>query len=132
MYMFSIISNIAFLIPIVIAYRSEEYIYYILASLVFLVSSMYHWYSKNKPSTIAHILFRVSDWFIAILCYLYMYWFVWNRTPSDYRFILTLLLSSTIALFAYSFWGGGNYRRIHPWFHIYTGIVSGLIVWLAN
>jgi len=125
---FIVLSNIFLLIPVILAAQKGEWLYFLLALALCVSSPIFHYlYSYNRSS----ILFgpvRKTDWVIAISAYFYMLYFIFAKLDV-YQIELTILLALTALFFFYGY-KIGDYKKLHPWFHISASIVSGFIIYL--
>ena len=125
---FIITSNIFLLFPVIAAFYAKEWFYFSIALCVSIFSPIYH-YLKESNSKYLTLLSLVKDfdWLFAIAAYIYMYYFIFTNTQVGLRVWLAIALSLTLIFFWYGF-RFGDYKKTHPWFHIVTALVSGLIV----
>lgn len=125
---FIVTSNIFLFIPVLIAAKKGEWLYFILALALCVSSPIFHYlYSHNTKSVLFGPI-RKTDWIIAITSYIYMFYFIFAKIR-QYQLLLTFLLVATALFFFYGY-KFGNYKKLHPWFHIFAPIISGIIIYL--
>ena len=125
---FIVFSNIILLFPIVASIIMREWVYLAFSVALIFSSTSYHYYREKHPRMKqVWNLSRRFDWVFAVGAYCYMFYFVYTdtwqplRTPFAVGLILSLLF----------FWYGfklGNYKKLHPWFHVLAFTLAGLIV----
>ncbi len=122
------ISNFFMFIPVVASFYMQEWIYCFIASGATIFSFGYHYLKENKLEHRKNFKnIKILDWLFGILAYVYMYYYIFAKVKLEFVSILALALTFTMMLFWYGF-KISNYRKTHPWFHILTAVVSGLIV----
>lgn len=118
-------SNYIFLFPIVMSLVSKEKIYLTLSISIFIASFMYHLLRKrDKKSTLARYA-QYADRGVAVIAYLYMFFFIRNYSLLLQSIIYFLLI---MTLLTYFYGKQKDEDEIHTAFHIFIGIVSGLIL----
>ena len=125
---FMMLSNIFLFLPVVASAYVHEWIYFIFASGISIFSTVYHYLKENhsKNKKLVSIVKKL-DWVFAVGSYIYMYYFIFAEVTYSLHLILAILLSMTAIFFWYG-WKVGNYHKIHPWFHVFEGTISALIV----
>lgn len=125
---FIVSSNILLLLPMIAAAYVHEWIYFTIALGASIFSPTYHYLKESNSKHLS--LFKLAkdfDWLFATAAYYYMYYFIFTKVQVELRVWLAVALSLTMMFFWYGF-RFGNYKKTHPWFHIITALVSGLIV----
>lgn len=125
---FYVVSSFIFLFPTIVAFYKHEWIYFILAFLAFIFSTLYHLYFKQKINHWINIILKDGDWLIALLCYLYMFYFIYSYSFENLRLFLSISLSLSLILFVLGYKNIISYHKSHPYFHAFTAVISGLIV----
>ncbi len=125
---FIITSNISLLFPLWASFFMREWIYFAFVAGLCISSPLYH-YLKEHHSSKPHLFknARALDWIIAGGAYAMMYFYIFTKVDSTFRIPLFIALSLSLIFFWYGY-KIGNYRKLHPWFHLTAPIVSGLIV----
>lgn len=123
-------SNIFLILPVIFAAIYHEWLYLFLASGLSIFSPLYHWYQICKPTSYLHWLYGLCDVIFAISAFIYMYFYAYMYTDGPYKTILLSLLTAAVLFF----WFGRrrDYKRWHPWFHVFAPIISSLILILAH
>ncbi len=123
-------SNIFLFIPVIAAAWVHEWVYFTIALLASITSPIYHYVVEFYLSKIyLHNTVRAMDWSIALCAYAYMFYYIFTNTAHLFKIPLLLCLTATIIFFWYGFKININkYKKTHPWFHIITSIISGIIV----
>lgn len=125
---FYVVSSFIFLFPTIIAFYKHEWVYFILAFLIFIFSTLYHLYFKHKINHWVNTFLKDGDWIVALLCYCYMFYFIYNYSFDSLKLFLNISLSLSLVLFVLGYKNILSYHKYHPFFHILAGTVSGLIV----
>jgi hypothetical protein len=122
------ISNIFLFIPVIASAMVHEWIYFVFALGLSIFSPIYHYLTEYNSSKIAlRNITKKLDWIFALGAHLYMYYFIFTKVQSSLQVTLAVLLSLSVIFFLYGF-KFGDYKKSHPWFHVFASIVSGLIV----
>ena len=114
--------------PVFASFWMKEWIYFIIALSATVASSFYHYTCENYPDkTEFHLIAKRFDWLAATCAYGYMYYYIFSKVQIGFRMPLFFALTATLIFFWYGFKIHG-YRKLHPWFHIITSVVSTVIV----
>ena len=124
------ISNLFLFIPVIISAWKGEWVYFLIALGASISSSLYHYLRIYRFKSRFFKRIKEMDWIFAIISYAYMFYFIFKKVPSEFQLSLAVVLFTTILFFWYGF-KKGNYMKLHPWFHIFASIVSGLIVFMG-
>jgi hypothetical protein len=125
---FYVISSFIFLFPTIVAFYKHEWVYFVLAFLIFIFSTLYHLYFKHKINHWFTSFLREGDWSVALTCYLYMFYFIYKYSFDNLKIILAALLIISVTFFILGYKKIISYHKFHPWFHIFAGTISGMIV----
>lgn len=121
-------SNLFLLIPVGAAFYMQEWVYFYIALGAIIFSSLYHYLKQEQFKNIIFFdIIRSLDWTCATIAYGYMYYYIFTEVNIIYKNLFAIILSVTMLFFWYGF-KIGDYKKTHPWFHIITAVVSGLIV----
>ncbi len=123
-------SNIFLLVPTIIAWTKGEWIYLAFCLGLCVASPAYHYFKIYKRSSKMFPFFRALDWVVGIGSYGGMYYYIFYKVPATYQMSLATILTFTIVFFIYG-WRFGNYKKLHPWFHLIACLVSGLIIFMV-
>ena len=106
----------------------EEWIYFAFSVGLIFASPSYHYLKEFHPSfKIILNLFKDSDWIIALGAYCYMFYYIFTKVTLSLQIPFTIALVISLLFFWYGF-KYGDYKKLHPWFHIFAFTISGLIV----
>jgi hypothetical protein len=119
-------SNWTFLFPVISGLLENHPLYSFLALSILVASFCFHVYKHGHNDSVYTKYLRGLDISVAIVCYLYMFYFV-KTFLIHYQHPFYLLLVSTIFLFFLSKTKVGQRHNVHSYFHIAIGIVAGLI-----
>jgi len=125
---FIITSNIVLLFPLIASFYMKEWIYFAFVAGLCISSPLYHSlreYRSNEPHLFKTA--RTLDWLLAGGAYFMMYYYIFTKVNPLFKIPLFIALSLTLVFFWYGY-KIGNYKKLHPWFHLTAPIVSGLIV----
>ena len=128
---FYVVSSFIFLFPTIVAFYKSEWIYFVLAFLIFIFSTLYHLYFKHNINHWLTVFLKDGDWLVAAICYTYMFYFIYMFSFDNLKILLTALLSVSLLFFILGYKKTISYHKFHPWFHIFAGIVSGFIVFFS-
>lgn len=93
-------SNVFLLLPVIGSVLHAEWIYFSLASAIFIASNLYHYFADRKTNhKNQHKIWKHIDWSIATLCFIYMFYFARYKTYAPYDVIWILWLLGIIAFF---------------------------------
>lgn len=121
-------SNLIFIFPIVTGFITGIWMYVILSVSTFIASSLYHF---NKGNNGRHTdIYRSLDIVIAILSYFYMFYFISAYITADHTPFYAALFVSLVLFFAGKY--KNNNPRIHVYFHICVGTLSGVMPLFTN
>ncbi len=120
-------SNIFFVVPICIALVQGQWVFLAIASSIMICSPLFHWYNIVAPGSWKYWLFRVLDWVCAGSAVIYLYLHIGAQFTEQTQIIFQLLLSLALLFFWYG-WRYGNYRTLHPWFHLIVAALSSAIL----
>lgn len=125
---FITISNIFFIVPVVASFYMKEWMYFAIAVSAGIISFLYHYIDEYHHSNLSlYSSMRVLDWLIAFCGYMYMIYFIIEKVKISMQMPLFIALVATNLFFWYGFIYKG-YKRLHPWFHVITPIVSAVVV----
>ncbi len=112
----------------VAAYIEKEWIYFILTLLMIVASPAYHYADDFQPKESRFYSYsRKLDWTVAVCGYLYGFYYIYEKVRTPMQIPLAFALVATLVFFWYGFRVSG-YRKLHPWFHVTTSLLSALIV----
>lgn len=120
-------SNLFLILPAIFAALYYEWIYCFFAVGIFIVSPLFHRYQIINTSSPLYWIFRVIDWFFAIVAFMYMYFYTYTHFSGTTRVVFYSLLSLVILFFWYG-WRWGDYSKWHPVFHIIAPLLSSAIL----
>lgn len=123
-------SNIFLLVPTFISAWKGEWVYLAFCVGLCVTSPLYHYLSLYNRKSKLFVFARTADWVVGIGAHAYMYYFIFNKVDSEWQIPLAILLSLTILFFIYGF-KFGNYKKLHPWYHVFVFLTSGLIVFMG-
>lgn len=123
-------SNIFLLVPTLISAWKGEWLYFVFCAGLCVASPMYHYLSLYNRNSKMFPFFRALDWVVGIGAYGGMYYYIFYKVPAMYQIPLAILLAMTIVFFIYG-WRFGNYQKLHPWFHVFAFLTSGLIIFMV-
>ncbi len=138
---FIITSNVFLFFPIVASLYAQEWIYSIFSFFLLIASVGFHYthYYNQKSFSLTRFLFggkkyknektfRLLDWSLAAIGALYVFYFIYV-SPAVYILKLTsaLLFFASFVFFLLNY-KVGNYKKYHPWFHVFTQTLLGFIV----
>lgn len=125
-----VLSNIFLILPVAYAVVLNEWIFLLVSSGLLIVSPIFHLFKDLKEDVWYFTFFRVLDWLLASTAFIYMYFYVAENVP-DFKYVFYIFAG----LLIYFFWYGykvGNYRRLHPWFHVFAGVLAALVLLVAH
>lgn len=123
-------TNIFLWIPLFIALWKGEWIYFTIALCLSISSPIYHYLREHNSKSKVYTTAREMDWSFAILSYGYMFYFIFAKVAVEMRLLLSAMLFLTIVFFFYG-WKFGDYKKLHPWFHVVASLVSSVIVFMG-
>ncbi len=123
-------SNIFLLVPTIIAWAKGEWLYLAFCLGLCVASPMYHYLSLYNRKSRLFVFARTADWVVGIGAHAYMYYFIFNKVGGEWQMPLATLLSLTILFFIYGF-KFGSYKKLHPRYHVFVFLTSGLIVFMG-
>ncbi len=124
---FMMVSNCFLAIPIVFSFIYGEWLYLFFAVGALIFSYLYHWFKIRDRETILFPLFRFFDWSFAAAAFFYMFYFSYHFLSGSLQLFIYLSLIGVIFFFLYG-WQYSDYKKLHPYFHIVAGFISGLIL----
>jgi multisubunit Na+/H+ antiporter MnhE subunit len=128
---FIVTSNVFLLFPLFVAFFKKEWVYFGITLGIFVASIGFHYgyeFHRKNPLTQK---FRILDWLLAMLGTLYVFYFI---TQSDARMSMKVLFAALFMITLTFFWYSyilknyEGYKKLHPWFHVFSPIVLGFIV----
>ena len=120
---YRVYNNITFLIPVLAGIYSGELVFTILAVLILIGSTFYHFCLVRRDRKIWP---RVIDIVIASSCYIYLFYFATFRQEESVQLPLYIALASTILIFIIG--KIFNSQKIHAVFHTSIAIAAAAVV----
>ncbi len=124
-------SNFFLVLPVIFATLYHQWLYCFFAVGLCIFSPLFHWYRITDRKSVYFLVSRILDWLFALAAFIYMYYFIYHHTVGKSQTMLSVLLSLIVLFFLYG-WLFGNYKKLHPWFHIMAPIVSSIILIVAH
>lgn len=126
-----VLSNIFLVLPVATSIIFEQWMYLFFAGGLLIFSPLFHWYRIVDQESAYYGIFRKLDWLFAAGGSFYMYYYVSENLSGEIAWLLYLLISSVIAFFWYG-WLIGNYKKLHPWFHVIGAMLSTSLLLLVH
>ena len=127
---FMMSSNALLALPVAFAYHYHEWAYLFFAAGVFVFSPIYHWQKIKNSSRRLLAISKKLDVLFAIGAFSYMYVYVAYHDMGQSNLIFYTLLSLSILFFLIG--KKINYKKLHPWFHILTPLISSAILIISH
>lgn len=126
-----VISNIFLLLPAMYAFFYQEWTYFFFAAGLFIFSPCFHWFRIADQRSVYYGIFRKLDWLFAAGGFFYMFFYINEHLSGVHAELLYLFAFSLLAFFWYG-WLQGDYRKLHPWFHVMGGVLSTIVLVFVN